>query len=733
MSIALEGMEEIIKEFLVESGEGLDLLDRDLVALERDPTAGELLAEIFRAVHTIKGTSGVLGFSKIESVAHVGENLLSRMRDGTMVLNPAITSGLLAMVDALRRLLGEIEQRDSEGDADYSQVVRQLEGLLAGVAAVSTPASGAISPSGAQPEISAAGSSPAAAAVPAAAPAAAAEPAKESGVASSNVRVDVGLLDKMMNLVGELVLARNQIVQCTGSDATFLSAAQRLNLITSELQEAVMKTRMQPIGNIWSKFPRLVRDLALQCGKQATIAMDGAETELDKTIIEAVKDPLTHILRNSLDHGIEAPERRVAVGKPPGGRLHLRAYHEGGQVNIEISDDGAGINLERVKQKALQRGLITPGQAARMGERELANLVFQPGFTTAEKVSNVSGRGVGLDVVKTNIEKIGGGVELLSTSGEGITLKIRIPLTLAIIPALLVTSGGERFAIPQVSLLELVRLEGEQGKAAVEQVQDVPVYRLRGRLLPLVFLNRELGLEGGRKREDVDNIVVLRAGDGRFGLVVDEIDDSEEIVVKPLGKQLKGIACLAGATILGDGQVALILDVLGMAEMAGVASGQPAPASEERAEAKAEEPAARQSWLLFRSAGGSRLALPLPAVARLEEFPRQRVERCSGEEAVQYRGEILRLVRMSQLLGEPEGTADPLRVVVLSGRGQSAGLVVDRIEDITDEAVKVREQPGKGVLLGSAVIQQKVTDIVDLRQVMRQGEQAATPVAAGRA
>ena len=573
MSIALEGMEEIIKEFLVESGEGLDLLDRDLVALERDPTAGELLAEIFRAVHTIKGTSGVLGFSKIESVAHVGENLLSRMRDGTMVLNPAITSGLLAMVDALRRLLGEIEQRGSEGDGDYSRVVRQLEGLLAGVAA-STPASGAISPSGAQPEIPAAGGSPAAAAVPAAAPAAAAEPAKESGLASSNVRVDVGLLDKMMNLVGELVLARNQILQCTGSraDATFLSAAQRLNLITSELQEAVMKTRMQPIGNIWSKFPRLVRDLALQCGKQATIEMEGAETELDKTIIEAVKDPLTHILRNSLDHGIETPERRIAVGKPPGGRLHLRAYHEGGQVNIEISDDGAGINLERVKQKALQRGLITPGQAARMGERELANLVFQPGFTTAEKVSNVSGRGVGMDVVKTNIEKIGGGVELLSTSGEGITLKIRIPLTLAIIPALLVTSGGERFAIPQVSLLELVRLEGEQGKAAVEHIQDVPVYRLRGRLLPLVFLNRELGLEGGRKREDVDNIVVLRAGDGRFGLVVDEIDDSEEIVVKPLGKQLKGIACLAGATILGDGQVALILDVLGMAEMAGVAS-----------------------------------------------------------------------------------------------------------------------------------------------------------------
>jgi two-component system, chemotaxis family, sensor kinase CheA len=734
MSTAIEGMEEIIKEFLVESAEGLDLLDRDLVALEQDPSSRELLGEVFRAVHTIKGTSGVLGYPQLEKVAHVGENLLSRMRDGKLVLNPAITSGLLAMVDALRRLLSELEQHGNEGAGDYAAVVRQLEALLAESQAAPEPkpeAARTATAVEAPPAPANIDTVPEPNPAPGAAATASPDLAKDTAVGGSNIRVDVGLLDKMMNLVGELVLARNQILQCSSSqtDAAFFNAAQRLNLITTELQEGVMKTRMQPIGNVWSRFPRLVRDLALQCGKQVTIEMEGSETELDKTIIEAIKDPLTHILRNSLDHGIEKPELRLQAGKPASGRLHLRAYHEGGQVNIEIGDDGAGIDSEGVKQKAVQRGLINAQQAERMSERELTNLVFLPGFSTAEKVTNVSGRGVGMDVVKTNIEKIGGTVDLQSVRGQGTTLKIKIPLTLAIIPALIVSSGGERFAIPQVSLLELVRLDGSQGASGIEHIQGVPVHRLRGRLLPLVFLNLELGLGTGNSvrhgTEGTNNIVVLQTDTHQFGLVVDDINDTEEIVVKPLGKQLKGISCFAGATIMGDGQVALILDVLGIAQMASVVTEVHEQAVTGSAGMDAAARAARQSWLLFRSGENSRLALPLSAVARLEEFSLTKVERSGDDEVVQYRGEIMPLVRMSHLLHENGSGGDPLQVVVFLARGRSIGLVVDRIEDITDEAVEVRNDERRGFLLGSAVIQQKVTDIVDLQQVLAHAAQVA--------
>jgi two-component system chemotaxis sensor kinase CheA len=752
MSTAIEGLDEIIKEFLVESGEGLDLLDRDLVSLERDPTSRELLAEVFRAVHTIKGTSGVLGFPKLEKVAHVGENLLSRMRDGKLLLNPAITSGLLGMVDAVRQLLANIEADGNEGSGDYAEVVQRLEGLLENVppAQSQPPAIPALaqplylSPPP-EPTITAEVIEPAspvteakfsAPAVPKdfPSPTAAAESLRETAASGSNIRVDVGLLDKMMNLVGELVLARNQILQCSSSqtDAGFFNAAQRLNLIATELQEGVMKTRMQPIGNVWGRFPRLVRDLALQCGKQVTIEMEGSDTELDKTIIEAIKDPLTHILRNSLDHGIESPEERVRKGKAPAGQLHLRAYHEGGQVNIEINDDGAGINLERVKQRAVQRGVIGAQQAERMSDRELMNLIFLPGFSTAEKVSNVSGRGVGMDVVKTNIEKIGGAVDLQSAGGQGTTLKIKIPLTLAIVPALIVSSGGERFAIPQISLLELVRLEASQGNTAIEHIQGAPVHRLRGRLLPLVFLNRELCLEEGQQRaETVNNIVVLQADGHQFGLVVDEINDTEEIVVKPLGKQLKGLSCFAGATIMGDGQVALILDVLGIAQKASVVTELHDQSLAETAAAQAGSQASRESWLLFRSAEGRRLAVPLSAVARLEEFPQHCVEHSGPGEVVQYRGEIMPLLRISRLLHENASEADPLQLVVFASHGKSLGLVVDCIEDITDEAVEMRDDEKRGFMLGSAVIQQKVTDILDLHEVALHAAHTSAAVSPG--
>ena len=421
--------------------------------------------------------------------------------------------------------------------------------------------------------------------------------------------MNVGLLDKVMTLVGELVLARNQVLQYTGrvQDAGFLAASQRLNLITTELQEGIMKTRMQPIGNIWGQFPRTVRDVALGCGKQVNIEMEGKETELDKTIIEAIKDPLTHLVRNSVDHGIELPDDRVKQGKNATGRLILRAFHEGGQVNIEISDDGAGLNASRIRKKALERAVITGAQAERMSEQEIFNLIFLPGFSTAEKVTNVSGRGVGMDVVKTNVERIGGSVGVQSTVGQGTTVKVKIPLTLAIIPALVVTCAGERYAIPQLSLLELVRLEGEKARKGVELVHGAPVYRLRGRLLPLVYLDRELGVatdsNGPSAAHDLVNIVVLQADERQFGLVVDHINDTEEIVVKPLRKQLKGIKTFAGSSIMGDGRVALILDILGLAQRANMVTQSREHSVSEKAAELGHEAAEKQTFLLFSGPG----------------------------------------------------------------------------------------------------------------------------------
>ena len=791
-------MDDIVKEFLVESYENLDQLDRNLVALEQAPTDLEILSSVFRTIHTIKGTCGFLGFGKLEKVAHVGESLLSLLRDGELRLSPEITSGLLAMVDAVRQMLASIEAMGQDGEDEYPALIATLTRLQEGDSAPQPPAPSEVI---AQPlaearapkvptrkehtrkmreNIAAAVAeaaaisdrSPTSSVTPvlpdmqAAAQSGGGEPhvstvhkakttsqepessvfspqpldrspaspdsglgspdsGPTSAVSDSTIRVDVGLLDKLMNLVGELVLARNQVLQFTTSqeNTVFVATSQRLNLITTELQEGVMKTRMQPIGTVWSKFPRVVRDLALACGKQVRVEMDGKETELDKTIIEAIKDPLTHMVRNSIDHGIESPEARRAAGKPAEGCLLLKAFHEGGQVNIEIADDGTGINFDRVKQKALERGLITPEQAARMSDREVTNLIFLPGFSTVEKVTNVSGRGVGMDVVKTNIEKIGGTVDLQSKSGHGSTFKVKIPLTLAIIPALTITSGGDRYAIPQVNLLELVRLEGRQAGASIEMIHGAPVYRLRGNLLPLVYLNRELLVQdraAGEGEDHAVNIVVLQADEQQFGLVVDEINDTQEIVVKPLGKQLKGTTTFAGATIMGDGKVALILDVLGIAQRASVVSEVRDRALTDKVMQSQAHDADRQTLLLFRAGDNSRMAIPLSLVARLEEFPLSTVERTGGQEVVQYRGQIMPLIRLSSILGGmPDTEQDPIQVVVYADQGRSVGLVVDRILDIVEETVTVQNRVQRDGMIGSAVIQQRVTDLLDVPGIIR--------------
>ncbi len=542
-----------------------------------------------------------------------------------------------------------------------------------------------------------------------------------SSIADTSIRVDVALLDKLMNLVGELVLARNQVLQyaTTMNDSAFLANSQRLNLITTELQEGVMKTRMQPIGNVWNKLPRVVRDLAQTCGKQVRLEMEGRDTELDKTVLEAIKDPLTHLVRNSVDHGIETAEERIAAGKPAEGTLLLRAFHESGLVNIEITDDGSGIDVEKVRAKAVERGVVAVDQAARMGDREVMNLIFQPGFSTAEKVTNVSGRGVGMDVVKTNIEKIGGTVDVQSRVGEGTTLRIKIPLTLAIIPALVVCNGDARYAIPQVSLLELVRLEAEQARTSIERIQGSPVYRLRGKLLPLVYLRDALDDRDAEIDENAAvNIVVLQADEQQFGLVVERVEDTAEIVVKPLGKQLKGIPIFAGATIMGDGRVALILDVMGIAQRAKVLTEL-----HDKSRAGAEAEAARrkdgQTMLLVDAAHGRRVAVPLGAVARLEQFEASKLEWAGSQRVVQYTGELLPVVSVGGLLGygEPE-PGDLLEVVVVWQGDRQVGLHVAAILDIVDDVELGRATSTNPGIVGSVVIDDRVTDVLDMRAVV---------------
>ena len=770
-------MDDIVKDFLIESNENLDRLDRELVKLESDPSSKELLASIFRTIHTIKGSCGFLGFARLEKLAHAGENLLSHLRDGKLMLNEDLTSALLATVDAIRQMLAAIETTGQDGEENYESLIDRLARLQ-----------GEAEPPGLAPAGASTKDTPVPDSTPKIPEEKLADPSKLGGLllqrgqvrpedlaqalekqevgrkkigeilieqgaanpedvmaaqrilesrnpeaAAETIRVGVTLLDRLMNLVGELVLARNQLLQFSNSlqDAGFQAVSQRMNLIATELQEEVMKTRMQPIGTLWNKFPRTVRDLAISCSKDVHLEMEGQDTELDRTIIETIKDPLTHLVRNCIDHGIESSEMRKQAGKSATGTLKLRAFHEGGQVNIEISDDGAGLNAERIRQKAIERGLVSAQQSSRMPDRDVFNMIFLPGFSTAEKVTNVSGRGVGMDVVKTNVEKIGGTVDVQSTAGKGTTVKIKIPLTLAIIPALMVTSGGERFAIPQVSLLELVRMESGESGRGIEMVHGAPVYRLRGRLLPLVYLNRELQLarDGVHAKQDgAANIVVVQADGHEFGLVVDEITDTEEIVVKPLGKQLKGVSAYSGATIMGDGRVALILDILGLAQRArAISAGESALADKENEKNASGERVARdhQTLLVVQCGEQGRMGIPLSLVARLEEFPSSAIEMAGPQEVTQYRGQIMPLIRLSTVLAgasqeaRVSGAEARLQVVVYSEAGRSVGLVVDRIVDIVEEKLVVETPAKRRGVLGSAVVQKRVTDLVDVPCVVR--------------
>jgi two-component system chemotaxis sensor kinase CheA len=762
-------VDEVVKEFLVESAENLLRMEHGLVSLEKDPTNREILADIFRTVHTIKGTCGFFEFSRLEALAHTSENLLSRAREGELILDSRIISALLELVDKIREFLRSIETSGSDSEVDAHALIDKLSRFAKMTKQVEAPAKPkprARKARRTKPQASSRQEKPAVEekSLPveeaaAQAPEPPAEPESEEeaseaetalfeeletaepaevietlgAVTTTSVRVDVSLLEKLMGMVGELVLARNQILQLVAEreDQDMTAMTQRLNMVTTGLQEAVMRTRMQPIDNVFQTFPRLVRDMTHACGKKVRLEIAGKETELDRTIIEAIKDPLTHLARNAIDHGIEAPDQRLADGKPEEGVIQLRASHENGQVIIEISDDGGGVDIEAIKQRARRLDLASSEDLAQMSRQESLNLIFAPGLSTATKVTSVSGRGVGMDVVKTNIERVGGTVDMHSRPGKGTSIQIRLPLTLAIMPALIVCSGRERYAIPQSGLVELVRLEGREVASGIEHVHDAPVFRLRDKLLPVLWLDQELGLTKQSPIEAISGsqsltIVVLRASDREFGLVVDRLEETQEIVVKPLGELLKRIPILAGTTILGDGRVALILDVLGLALGAHVVTDSTERTTKTTAP-QAEKAADEQKMLYFASRDDGRMAIPLDSVSRLVEFDRAKIEHAGDYNVIQYGSEILPLLHVDSLLPErrqarrtdEEEVDGRMQVVVYAGKDRDVGLVVSRILDIVEEPLTLQQPASREGVLGTAVIRGRVTELLDVEGMIR--------------
>ena len=710
-------MDDLTREFLIESQEGLDRMERCLTDLEEQPDGTALLAEIFRSVHTIKGTTGFLGFKRLERLAHSGENLLGLLRDGKLSASAPVITGLLQLLDGLRSILRTIEAENHEGEGEDAELICRLEQLQTPAQlAVMRPAlvSTAVTSASALERLPCSALS----APEECEPDAARPRAQANSAAESTLRVDVTLLNRMMNLVGELVLTRNQVLQATASDPALTLLSRRLDMVTADLRESVMKARMQPVSNIFSKMPRIVRDLSQTLHRRVRLQMEGQETELDKSLLEAIKDPLTHAVRNALDHGIEPPAVREAAGKAPEGTLRLRAAQQGSHVIVEVSDDGAGIAVDKIRAKAIECGLITAVRAAQLSERELLQLIFLPGFSTAAQITSVSGRGVGMDVVRTNVEKIGGKVEIDARVGKGTTLRLRIPLTLAIIPALIVRSVGQSFALPQGALSELVRIPPEQAASAIEWIEAAPLYRLRGKLLPLVFLDRllvpatEREQAGGR-----DHFIAVLDADGRrFGLVVDGLADPEEIVVKPLSAVLKEIGLYSGATVLGNGDLALILDPGAIAMRAGVAMSGEEDAARHAAD-DAATTAARAAEYLLVEAAGRQAAVPLAEVLRIEQLSVSRIEYIGYRPVLNFAGQLLPVEDTGGVLAAVQNNPDAQIVVVICrDESRHVGIAVSHVLDVAaggDLLDAGTSQRSSGVTL----LRNRVTGVVDLSAV----------------
>jgi two-component system, chemotaxis family, sensor kinase CheA len=692
-------MDDLLREFLTETGESLDLVDVELVRFEQEPNNIKILENIFRLVHTIKGTCGFLGLPRLEALTHAAETLMSGFRGGRPVTTAAV-SLVLATIDRIKALLDELERHQAEPQGNDGDLIARLQGMATGDVAAQSMAE-AVAPARRTP-IAPAPSDPIGSA----------EDRADGKVAGSSIRLHVNTLDHLMTMVSELVLTRNQLIEIVRrhQDSEFKGPLQRLSHVTAELQEGVLKTRMQPIGNAWQKLPRIARDLSAELNKPIGLEMIGADTELDRQVLDLIKDPLTHMVRNAADHGLETPEQRMAAGKPERGTIRLSACHEGGHILIEISDDGRGLDIERIGAKAIALGLASEADIDKLTEAQVQRFIFAPGFSTAENVTSVSGRGIGMDVVRANIDKIGGIIDVSSVRGRGTVFTVKIPLTLAIVSALIIEVAGDRFAIPQLAVLELVRVRS-RSELRIERIKDSAVLRLRNKLLPLVDLKTLLGI-GGRREGAAEGsfIVVMQVGLQTFGLVVDGVFDTEEIVVKPMSSRLRQVAVFSGNTILGDGSVILILDPNGVAHAVGMPQTTRRSQHQDRGSASEETPT--ESMLVFRAGSPNPKAVSLSLVTRLEEIDARTIEFSGGRPIVQYRGQLMPLVRATDDVKIKSSGTQP--VLVFSDERRSMGLIVDEIIDIVEDRLNIElvsERPG---LLGSAVIKGQATEVIDI-------------------
>jgi two-component system chemotaxis sensor kinase CheA len=788
-------MDDLLREFLTETSESLDTVDNQLVRFEQDPNNAKILDNIFRLVHTIKGTCGFLGLPRLEALAHAGETLMGKFRDGMPVTAEAVTL-ILSSIDRIKEILGGLEATEAEPEGNDQDLIIQLHKMaergadamssadasasvapkpvasapVANAAAVSSapaqkpsvrgtlsyqvlerelrpgevsldelerafretptevapplvpeisPAverrSGAASKSDTEDERSAPSPSSKAQKAAARKPKTIVELDGGEGdrVANQSIRVNVDTLEHLMTMVSELVLTRNQLLEISrrNEDTEFKVPLQRLSNVTAELQEGVMKTRMQPIGNAWQKLPRIVRDLSAELHKQIELEMHGADTELDRQVLDLIKDPLTHMVRNSADHGLETPAERSAAGKPEQGTIRLSAYHEGGHIIICIADNGRGLNTERIKAKAVANGLVTEAELEKMTEAQIHKFIFAPGFSTAAAVTSVSGRGVGMDVVRTNIDQIGGTIDIKSVAGEGASVTIKIPLTLAIVSALIVEAGGDRFAIPQLSVVELVRARANS-EHRIERIKDTAVLRLRNKLLPLMHLKKLLKIDDGSSTDPENGfIVVTQVGSQTFGIVVDGVFHTEEIVVKPMSTKLRNIDMFSGNTILGDGAVIMIIDPNGIARALGASGNASHEITDENAAQRASAAEQMTSLLVFRAGSSQPKAVPLGLVTRLEEIAADKIELSNGRYMVQYREQLMPLVQMNGVSIQTSGSQP---ILVFADDGRSMGLVVDEIIDIVEERLDIEVAGcGEGIL-GSAVIKGQATEVIDV-------------------
>ena len=702
-------MDDLLREFLTETNESLNLVDAELVRFEQEPNNGAILGNIFRLVHTIKGTCGFLSLPRLETLTHAAETLMGKFRDGMPVTAEAVTL-ILSTIDRIKSILETIEKSEQEPEGGDRDLIDPLGRMARGEMAASPSAPVEIEPDNPEPIEKAEKQEKAAAERH--------EEERGDRLTNHSIRVNVDTLDHLMTTVSELVLTRNQLLEIVRrhEDSDFKVPLQRLSNVTAELQEGVMKTRMQPIGNAWQKLPRVVRDLCAELGKDIELTMRGADTELDRQVLDLVKDPLTHLVRNCADHGIESPAERIAAGKPAKGTIRLAAWHEGGHIIIEISDNGRGLDLAGIRAKIIEKGIAGEAQLAAKSEAEIFNYIFAPGFTTAAKVTSISGRGVGMDVVRSNIEQIGGTVDLKSVSGAGTTFTIKIPLTLAIVSALIVEAGGERFAIPQLAVLELVRA-GNNGEHRIEHIKDAPVLRLRNKLLPLVRLKEVFRL--GACDNENGFVVVTQVGSQVFGVVVDGVFHTEEIVIKPMSSKLRHIPVFSGTTILGDGSVIMIIDPNGVAQALGRAAA--AAARAENAELQSREEESDEdtvSLLVFRAGSQQPKAVPLSLVTRLEEIDCRKIEISDGRHLVQYRDQLMPLLRIDSESSLKQEGAQP--ILVFSDQGRSMGLVADEIIDIVEERLNIEVSSDRPGVVGYAVIKGATTEIIDVGHFLPQ-------------